>query len=85
MRNFENLIIAVAGTGYVGLSIATLLAQHHSIQVPVTENESCTECKQNMNKRDRLRIKYIMTLQQHVYENGLNTKISSAARWLLGE
>ena len=31
MRNFENLRIAVAGTGYVGLSIATLLAQHHKV------------------------------------------------------
>lgn len=31
MRNFENLEIAVAGTGYVGLSIATLLAQHHKV------------------------------------------------------
>lgn len=31
MRSFENLKIAVAGTGYVGLSIATLLSQHHQV------------------------------------------------------
>lgn len=31
MRNFEDLKIAVAGTGYVGLSIATLLSQHHQV------------------------------------------------------
>ncbi len=31
MRKFNDLHIAVAGTGYVGLSIATLLAQHHKV------------------------------------------------------
>ena len=31
MSPFEEIRIAVAGTGYVGLSIATLLAQHHKV------------------------------------------------------
>lgn len=31
MREFKDIQIAVAGTGYVGLSIATLLAQHHKV------------------------------------------------------
>ena len=33
MRDFDNLKIAVAGTGYVGLSMATLLSQHHEVIV----------------------------------------------------
>jgi nucleotide sugar dehydrogenase len=31
MHEFKDLKIAVAGTGYVGLSIATLLSQHHHV------------------------------------------------------
>ena len=31
MREFKDIKVAVAGTGYVGLSIATLLSQHHHV------------------------------------------------------
>lgn len=47
MRNFEDLQIAVAGTGYVGLSIATLLAQHHK----VTAVDVIPEKVEKINKR----------------------------------
>lgn len=32
MKDMKDYRIAVAGTGYVGLSIATLLAQHHQVK-----------------------------------------------------
>ena len=47
MRNFENLEVAVAGTGYVGLSIATLLSQHHK----VTAVDVIPEKVEKINKR----------------------------------
>ena len=31
MNDFKDIKVAVAGTGYVGLSIATLLSQHHEV------------------------------------------------------
>ena len=31
MKNFKDLTLLVAGTGYVGLSIATQLSQHHHV------------------------------------------------------
>ena len=31
MKDFKDITVAVAGTGYVGLSIATLLSQHHHV------------------------------------------------------
>ena len=47
MRKFEDLKIAVAGTGYVGLSIATLLSQHHQ----VTAVDVIPEKVEKINKR----------------------------------
>ena len=35
VNNMKNYKIAVAGTGYVGLSIATLLSQHHVTAVDI--------------------------------------------------
>ena len=47
MRKFEDLKIAVAGTDYVGLSIATLLSQHHQ----VTAVDVIPEKVEKINKR----------------------------------
>ena len=47
MKEFKDLKIAVAGTGYVGLSIATLLAQHHQ----VTAVDVVPEKVEKLNKR----------------------------------
>ena len=47
MRPFKDIQIAVAGTGYVGLSIATLLAQHHK----VTAVDVIPEKVEMLNKR----------------------------------
>ena len=45
MRRFDDLRIAVAGTGYVGLSIATLLSQRH----PVTAVDVLPEKVEKIN------------------------------------
>ncbi len=47
MTDFNNIKIAVAGTGYVGLSIATLLSQHHH----VTAVDVIPEKVEKLNKR----------------------------------
>ena len=47
MREYKNLKIAVAGTGYVGLSIATLLSQHHE----VTAVDVVSEKVDKLNRR----------------------------------
>ncbi|MGN0035713.1 MAG: UDP binding domain-containing protein [Bacteroidaceae bacterium] len=47
MRPFNEIKVAVAGTGYVGLSIATLLAQHHE----VTAVDVVAEKVEKINRR----------------------------------
>ena len=48
MREFKNLKIAVAGTGYVGLSMAVLLSQHH----PVKAVDIVPEKVEMINRRE---------------------------------
>ena len=47
MKDFKDIKIAVAGTGYVGLSIATLLSQHHQ----VTAVDVIPEKVEKLNRR----------------------------------
>ena len=66
MREFTDLKIAVAGTGYVGLSIATLLSQHHK----VTAVDIIPEKVDMINRRiSPIRDEYI---EQYFAEKKLN-------------
>lgn len=68
MRDFKELQIAVAGTGYVGLSIATLLAQHHK----VTAVDVITEKVEKINNRiSPIQDEYI---EKYFAEKELNLK-----------
>ncbi len=66
MRNFEDLKIAVAGTGYVGLSIATLLAQHHKVTAVDIVPEKVEMIN---NKKSPIQDEYI---EKYLAENELN-------------
>lgn len=63
MKSFENIKIAVAGTGYVGLSIATLLSQHHQ----VTAVDVIPEKVEKLNKK-------ISPIQDDYIEKNLSEK-----------
>lgn len=66
MRAFKNLKIAVAGTGYVGLSIATLLAQHHKVMAVDIIPE---KVEQINNKKSPIQDEYI---EKYLAEKELN-------------
>lgn len=66
MNDFNNIKIAVAGTGYVGLSIATLLSQHHQ----VTAVDVIPEKMEKLNKRiSPIKDEYI---EKYLAEKSLN-------------
>ena len=74
MREFKDLKIAVAGTGYVGLSIATLLSQHHQ----VTAVDIIPEKVEMLNKRKSpIQDEYI---EKYLTEKELDLKATLDAR-----
>ena len=74
MKEFKNLHIAVAGTGYVGLSIATLLSQKHK----VTAVDVIPEKVDKINNR-------ISPIQDDYIEEYLRTKPLMLTATLDGE
>ena len=66
MKSLNNLTIAVAGTGYVGLSIATLLSQHHKVTAVDVIPEKVEKIN---NKISPIQDEYI---EKYLAENELN-------------
>lgn len=66
MREFNDLKIAVAGTGYVGLSIATLLSQHHKVTAVDIISEKVEMIN---NKKSPIQDEYI---EKYLEEKELN-------------
>ena len=66
MKEFKDLKIAVAGTGYVGLSIATLLSQHHQVKAVDIIPEKVTLIKE---RKSPIQDEYI---EKYLAEKELN-------------
>ena len=66
MKEFKDIKIAVAGTGYVGLSIATLLSQHHHVSAVVVIPEKVEKLN---NKISPIQDDYI---EKYLAEKKLN-------------
>lgn len=68
MREFKDIKVAVAGTGYVGLSIATLLSQHHQVTAVDVVPEKVDLIN---NKKSPIQDEYI---EKYLAEKQLNLK-----------
>ena len=74
MREFKDLKIAVAGTGYVGLSIATLLSQHHKV---TTVDIIPEKVEMINNKKSPIQDDYI---EKYLAEKDLNSTATLDAK-----
>ena len=74
MKDFQNLKIAVAGTGYVGLSIATLLSQNHQVTAVDVNPEKVEKLN---NKISPIQDEYI---EKYLAEKNLNLRATLDGR-----
>lgn len=67
MREFKNLKIAVAGTGYVGLSLAVLLSQNHKVRAVDIASEKTKKINNRMSPiKDEYIEKYLSEKELHL-------------------
>ena len=74
MNDFKDIRIAVAGTGYVGLSIATLLSQHHHVSAVDVIPEKVEKLNQRISP---IQDEYI---EKYLVEKNLNLTATLAQR-----
>ncbi len=74
MKEFKDLKIAVAGTGYVGLSLAVLLAQHHQVTALDIVPEKVEMIN---NKKSPIRDEYI---EKYLAEKELDADCNSGCQ-----
>ena len=80
-ENMENYKIAVAGTGYVGLSLSVLLAQH-------VNDKFLNELEEKLHFKSDKRIKFVGTvydqeLLKKIRENSDRQKLKKRKNWPL--
>ena len=76
MRKFDELKIAVAGTGYVGLSIATLLSQHHCVTAVDVVPEKVEKLQKGVSP---IQDEYIEKYLRGEFEPGVHGKLNLKA------
>lgn len=78
MRKMKEIKVAVAGTGYVGLSIATLLAQHHEVVAVDVIKEKVDKINNGISPiQDEYIEKYLSGKATDENGNAINLKLSA--------
>ena len=67
MRNYDNIKIAVVGMGYVGLSLAIMLAQHHEVLAVDIDTEKVELINKKCSPlKDEYVEKYLKETELHI-------------------